>query len=233
VLSRGLVDVYRRFRGTCCLHQHFYQTTRRYKQNNNIFSHGHQNVTSNTMLSINQSASTSSNCVRRFRFFDETICTHFLSIARVLRQVSHWKAKNLNAAYGVSTRSFWLFASLNHSLTDWLTCTMTLSRADLEFCAARALFLHHAAPMVTVCPASGECSGSNLFTLLGTVTQSKLRQLSHYSERWRTKWWCEWNGEEMKVRKESDWKGMRRTKRKSVWNEIRQESGGEWSELTL
>jgi len=46
----------------------------------------------------------------------------------------------------------------------------------------RALSLHHAAPMVTVCPASGEPSvmaGTNLITLLSTVVQSKLRQLSH------------------------------------------------------
>ena len=59
---------------------------------------------------------------------------------------------------------------------------MTLSRADLELWAVRALSLHHAAPMVTVCPASGEPSvmaGTNLITLLGTVLQSKLQQLSH------------------------------------------------------
>jgi hypothetical protein len=46
-------------------------------------------------------------------------------------------------------------------------------------CAACALSLHHAAPMVTVCPASGERASTNLITLLGTAAQRKLQQLSH------------------------------------------------------
>jgi len=104
-------------------------------------------------LSINQSASRSCSSVLSFRYFDQTFLQNsYISHLFYTIDVDELQKK---FAYCVSTRIFSVrirsVICFSHWFTHSLTCTMTLSRADLELWAVRALSLHHAAPMVTVC----------------------------------------------------------------------------------
>jgi len=133
-------------------------------------------------LSINQSTPRSCSSVSSFQIFRQNLCANLLSIAPLIQNRCRRTAKKKKLHNACPLWIFSVRICLVICFSHSLTCTMTLSRADFELWAERARSLHQAAPMVTVCPASGEPSvmaGTNLITLLSTDVQSKLRQLSH------------------------------------------------------
>lgn len=157
----------------------------------------------------------SSKCVLPFRYIDQnSVHISYLSYC-YYTQLS--PIPRTVCLLGYLASGILRFIRFTLSITHPLTWTMTLSKGDLEFCAARTLSLHHTAPMETASRASGWRVGSNVITLLAATVQSKLQQLSHrapYGEQEWTKtmqinngkWRKEWRDEGKKEEWEEEMK---------------------------